>query len=112
MTHRITLKLIFAVAIVSVVIIGIFAFFIVRSHHRELISRVEHSANQVSETIKSSTRYAMLLNRRDHLHRIINTIGIPGPGCAAPPAKYSPARSLRRLAGLKAPVNLPWLAKP
>ncbi len=42
----------------------------------------------------------------------ISTIGMPGPGCAAPPARYSPARSRERLPGLNAPRNLPWLARP
>jgi two-component system NtrC family sensor kinase len=36
---------------------------------------VERSANQLSETIKSSTRHDMLLNQSESVHRIINTIG-------------------------------------
>src|SRR5262245_10067801 len=42
----------------------------------------------------------------------ISTIGMPGPGWAAPPARYSPFTSRERLAGLNAPVHLPWLASP
>ncbi len=75
MFDRITSKLILAVAIVAIILIGVFSYLIVGSHHRELISRVEHSAVQLSETIKSSTRYDMLLNRREDLHRIIDTVG-------------------------------------
>ena len=33
----------------------------------------------------------------------ISTIGMPGPGWAAPPARYRPGRSRRRLPGLNAP---------
>src|SRR5207249_10379357 len=46
------------------------------------------------------------------IHPPIRTIGIPGPGCAAPPARYSPATSADRFAGLNAPSHLPWLASP
>ena len=40
-----------------------------------MITQVEHNANQISETIKSSTQQDMRLNRRDDLHRMIDTIG-------------------------------------
>src|SRR5262245_29922107 len=42
----------------------------------------------------------------------ISTIGMPGPGCAAPPARYRPRTSRLRLDGLNAPTILPWLASP
>ena len=42
----------------------------------------------------------------------IITIGMPGPGCAAPPHKYKPFTTRDRLPGLKAPVKVPWLAMP
>src|SRR5262249_42878429 len=42
----------------------------------------------------------------------ISTIGIPGPGCAAPPTRYRPGTSGERLAGLNAPSQRPWLASP
>jgi len=75
MINKISHKLILTVAIVSIAIIGIFSYLIVTSHHRALISQVEHSAHQLSETIKSSTKYDMLLNHRDRVHRIIDTVG-------------------------------------
>src|SRR5262249_47265895 len=42
----------------------------------------------------------------------ISTIGMPGPGWAAPPARYRPFTSGERLPGLNAPSHLPWLARP
>lgn len=71
----ISFRLILVIAWVSIAIIGIFSYFLTSSQHRALIAQVEHNAQQVSETIKSSTFEDMLLNRRDRLHRMIDTFG-------------------------------------
>ena len=75
MVIRISYKLIVAVGSVALVIIGIFAFVTLRASQKQLISELRVSANQLSETVKSSTRYDMLLNARESVHRIITTIG-------------------------------------
>jgi two-component system NtrC family sensor kinase len=75
MVTRISYKLIVAVGSVALVIIGIFSFVTLRASQKQLISELRLSANQLSETVKSSTRYDMLLNQRESVHRIITTIG-------------------------------------
>ncbi len=75
MVNKISYKLILAVGGVALVIVSAYAFVTLRAHHAQLISELRRSANQLSETIKSSTRYDMLLNQRESVHRIINTIG-------------------------------------
>jgi len=75
MSTRISYKLIVAVGSVTLVIIGVFAYVMLSAHRQQLIGEVRRSANQLSETVKSSTRYDMLLNQRDSVHRIITTIG-------------------------------------
>jgi len=75
MRTRISQKLIVGVGGVALVIIGIFAWVILDAHRRHLISEVRRSAHQISETVKNSTHYDMLLNQRESVHRIINTIG-------------------------------------
>jgi two-component system NtrC family sensor kinase len=75
MRIRISLKLIIAVAAVLVATIGTFSYFLTSSQHQALISQVEHSAHQISETIKSATKHDMLLNRRERLHLTIDTLG-------------------------------------
>ncbi len=75
MTTRISNKLILAVGSVAIVITGIFAYLLLQAHQRQLVAELERSAHQLSETVKSSTRYDMLLNQRESVHRIINTIG-------------------------------------
>jgi two-component system NtrC family sensor kinase len=71
----ISLKLIIAVAAVLVATVGAFSYFLTSSQHQALVSRVEHNAHQISETIKSATKHDMLLNRRERLHLTIDTLG-------------------------------------
>ena len=75
MFNKIGMKLILAVSLTVIIIIGIFAYFSIKFQSDTLIAEVERHANQLSETIKHSTRFDMLANRRDHIHEIINTIG-------------------------------------
>ena len=75
MITKISYKLIFAVGGVALIIIGVFAYVILNAHQRQLISELRRSAHQLSETVKNSTRYDMLLNQRESVHRIITTIG-------------------------------------
>jgi two-component system NtrC family sensor kinase len=75
MFKKIGFKLILVVGVTAVIIIGIFSFYNIRSHSNALLAEVERHANQLSETVKHSTRYDMLLNQRDRIHTIINTIG-------------------------------------
>jgi len=73
--NKIGFKLILAVGITAMVIIGVYSYFNIVSQAEALLAGVERHAMQQSETVKSSTRYGMLLNQRDHIHEIINTIG-------------------------------------
>ncbi|HEX9652415.1 MAG TPA: ATP-binding protein [bacterium] len=75
MLHKISNKLIIAVGSVAITIIAIFSYFIIESQKQALISQIEHHANQLSETVKSGTKYDMLLNQRDRVHRIIDSMG-------------------------------------
>jgi two-component system NtrC family sensor kinase len=61
--------------LVTSLVIGIMAVVVMRAHTDQLLFELTQSANQVSETIKSSTHYDMLENRRDDLHRQIRNIG-------------------------------------
>jgi two-component system, NtrC family, sensor kinase len=75
MLKRIGIKLILAVAVTAMCIIGVFSYFNIRSLSATLESEVERHGNQLSETVKHSTRYDMLLNQRDRLHQTITSIG-------------------------------------
>ena len=75
MFKKIGIKLILVVGAAIIIIISIFSYFNLHSQSEVLLSEVERHANQLSETVKNSTKYAMHLNRREHIREIIKTIG-------------------------------------
>jgi len=75
MFKKIGIKLILAVGLAIIIILMIFSYINVRSQSKVLLSEVERHSNQLSETIKSSTKYSMLLNKREHIQEAIKTIG-------------------------------------
>src|SRR3989339_2190155 len=72
---KISLKLIGVVSATAIIIIGVYSYFNVTSQSDVLLAEVERHANQLSESVKNSTRYVMLLNQRDHIQEMINRIG-------------------------------------
>lgn len=74
MRSKISVKLI-AMASTTIAILGVFLYFFIQSQQQIFISRIKQNADQLSEMIKSSTKYDMLLNRREHVYKIIDTIG-------------------------------------
>jgi two-component system NtrC family sensor kinase len=75
MSNKIGFKLIVAVGLTAIIIIGVFAFFNIQRQSNALLAEVERHANQLSETVISSTRYDMLLNQRDRIDKTITSIG-------------------------------------
>ena len=74
--RKISLKLILVVSATAITIIGVYSYFNIKSQSDVLLSEVKRHANQLSESVKNSTRYVMLLNQRDHIQEMINRIGI------------------------------------
>jgi two-component system, NtrC family, sensor kinase len=75
MKLRIIHRVLLAVILVSVVVGGTSAWLASRAQQKALATRVERDAVLLSDTIKNSTRHAMLLNEREMVHRIIELIG-------------------------------------
>ncbi len=75
MRTRIGTRLILGAGLVTATVIGLMTASILRTHAAQLVSERTRSANQLSETIKSSTHFDMLENRRENLHRQIRAIG-------------------------------------
>ena len=75
MFRKLGLKLTVAVGVIALVTIGIFAYFNSRNDNRSLLAEVERHANQLSEAVKSSTEYDMLLNQRERIHETITRMG-------------------------------------
>ncbi|MBW7933781.1 MAG: HAMP domain-containing protein [Gemmatimonadaceae bacterium] len=68
-------KLTVAVGLIALVTIAVFALFNSRSDNRALLAEVERHANQLSEAVKSSTEFDMLLNQRERIHETVRRIG-------------------------------------
>lgn len=75
MGTQIGTRMILGVGVVTLVVIGTMSILVVQAHTTQLIFERTRSANQLSETIKSSTHYDMLENRRENLHRQIRMLG-------------------------------------
>jgi two-component system, NtrC family, sensor kinase len=75
MRTRIGTRVILAVGGSTALTIGFMSALILKAQQTQLIAEVHRSANQLSETIKGTTHYDMLENRRASLHRQIEAIG-------------------------------------
>ena len=87
---------ILGVALVTAAVIGVMSGIILRAHQGALIAQLTRSADQMSETIASSTYHDMLENRRDAVHREIITIGRPGGHREGPAVQQGGERSCSR----------------
>ncbi len=57
------------------ILFGVYSYFFIRYSTNQMMAQVIDSANRVSDIIKYSTRYSMLLNRNEDVYQIITTIG-------------------------------------
>ncbi|NOX88137.1 MAG: HAMP domain-containing protein [Calditrichaeota bacterium] len=75
MFSKIAFKLIITTSLLAILIFSGFAFLTIRSQNALLLDQVKNFVNAQSETIKNSTKVAMLGNNREVTHAIIRTIG-------------------------------------
>ena len=75
MKARIARRFMIALGLVSLSVFGAAFWLESRAHERALSALVERQALILSDTIRNSTRQAMLLNERQMVHRIVEQIG-------------------------------------
>ena len=75
MFRKISLKLILIVSVTVILIIGVYSYFNIKSQSDVLLAEVKRHSNQLSESVKNSTRNIMLLNQRELIQEIIDRIG-------------------------------------
>jgi two-component system NtrC family sensor kinase len=75
MRTRIGTRLILGAGLATALVIGAMSVVVLRLHTKQLLAERTRSADQLSETIKRSTHYDMLENRRENLHRQISAVG-------------------------------------
>jgi two-component system NtrC family sensor kinase len=75
MFQKLGFKLTAAAGVMVLLTISIFAWVNSRSHSRSLLAEVERHANQLSDAVRSSTEYDMMLNQRERIHQTIKRLG-------------------------------------
>lgn len=73
--NRLSVKLIISITVILVTFLAMHTYITINNFDKALTQTKFQSAHNISDLIKRSTRYGMLLNRRDDVHEIINTIG-------------------------------------
>lgn len=73
--RSLSFKLILSLDMVIILGIGVFTYFSLKNFRDQLIGEVFVGASRISDTVKASTHYDMLINRRDALQNVIETIG-------------------------------------
>ncbi|HUX60914.1 MAG TPA: ATP-binding protein [Ignavibacteriaceae bacterium] len=73
--NRLSVRLIISISFILVTIFSVYTYIIVKNLDKYLTEARFESAYNISDLIKKSTRYSMLLNRREDVHQIIKTLG-------------------------------------
>ena len=73
--NKLSIKLIITVSIVLVCILSVYTYLNIKYLDNYLTGIKYQTANNISDLIKKSTRYSMLLNRREDVYEIIKTVG-------------------------------------
>jgi two-component system NtrC family sensor kinase len=73
--NRLSVRVLAGSVVLLVAFFAVFSFLAIRLSQEELTKRVVESAGRVSDIIRQSTHYSMLLNRKEDVYEIITTIG-------------------------------------
>jgi two-component system, NtrC family, sensor kinase len=73
--HTLSFRVLVGSFVILLTLFGFYSYFAVRFHSEQLMAYVVISANRMSDVIKNSTHYSMLLNRKEDVYQIITTIG-------------------------------------
>lgn len=73
--NKLSVRLIISISFILISILSVFTYFVIKNLDNHLTDARFRSAYNISDLIKKSTRYSMLLNRREDVHEIIKTLG-------------------------------------
>jgi len=73
--RSLAIKLIFWIAIILILTIGIFAYININLQRKHLMEEMQQNAIRLSQTIERSIKYEMLTARSDHVQRTLEDIG-------------------------------------
>ena len=72
--NKLSVRLIISISLILFTILSAYTYFIIKNLDKYLTQSRFESAFNISDIIKKSTRYSMLLNRREDVHQIIKTL--------------------------------------
>jgi len=72
--HTLSFRVLSGSLILLFVLFALFAYYAIRFHNDQIMKNVIENASGVSDLIKNSTRYSMMLNRKEDVYQIISTI--------------------------------------
>ncbi len=73
--HTLTFRVLVGSCLLLMTLFGVYSYFSIRYTTNQMMAQVIDSANRVSDIIKNSTRYSMLLDQTENVYQIITTIG-------------------------------------
>ncbi|MBI5215496.1 MAG: HAMP domain-containing protein [Ignavibacteriae bacterium] len=73
--HSLTFRVLGGSFVLLLILFGFYSYFAIQFHSEQMMEYVLQNASRSSDVIKKSTHYSMLLNRREDVYQIINTIG-------------------------------------
>jgi len=74
LTHSLSIRLFIWLLAVMVIGFALYAYQTIHNHTSALMDSVYQSAERTSDVLKKSMRYGMLINRKEDVHQIINTV--------------------------------------
>lgn len=72
--NKLSTRLTILFALIFIITLSVYSFYTITLIQEELGTACTQNAYNISDVIKKSTRYGMLLNSREHVEQIINTI--------------------------------------
>lgn len=72
--NKLSTRLILIFLLIFVITLGVYTFYTIKMINENLGQTCTQNAYNISDVIKKSTRYGMLINSREHVEQIINTI--------------------------------------
>ena len=75
LARSLSFKLLLLICTILIIVFIIYTYINIRTQTSHLMASVVEHANSTGDLIKRSTRYSMLLNRREDVYQIIKTLG-------------------------------------
>lgn len=72
--NKLSVRLIFSLSSILIILLSVYTYFILKNLSNYLTASRFQTSYNISEIIKRSTRYDMMLNRPEEVHAIINTL--------------------------------------